>query len=364
MDQIKENIIKEINNKITNNIDDIFVSLENDEPIILLNNFLDNYKDDQEIMLGIMQSQDFLTLLSYCSNRLRNDPLFVYEALKIQIQNFSQVSIELQNNKDFVLKCIELPKFLIEDAPEHFLDDKDCAIAAIKRKGVHSLKIISDRLKDDKEIAIAAINHQPDCYQYISTRLQYDKDIILLALRDEALIKYIPLEYRDNKKIMLEFFNIKHLNPQNIQNLQYVSKRLKNDTELVISALKTDGLNLQYAGEKLKNNRDIAILSIKNNGSLKFLNAQLRNDKEIVLSALKNDGSQLQFVSDILKNDKEIVSIACEKNKLNIQYASVEIREEIGDSHPVHFIQRQKMHDEITKKLPLKDEMKVIKKKI
>jgi hypothetical protein len=364
MNPIKENILKEVTDKILDNIDDIFELLGNDEPISLLENLSEHHKDDEEIMLGIMKAVELGPLLSYCSDRLKNDPSFVYETVKIQEQNFSQASNELQNNKDFVLECIQLPTFLIEDAPEHFLDDKDCAIAAIKRKGLHSLKVISDRLKDDKDVAIAAINYQPACYNYISERLQHDKEIVLLALSDEGLMKSIPTSYRDNKEVMLDCFNMKHLNPQGLQNLQYVSERLKNDPEIVISAIKQDGLNLQFADSKFKKDKNLAILAIKNNGSLEFLSKTLKNNKEIVLLALKNNASQLQFASDTLKNDKELVAIACESNTLNIQYASLEIREEIGTNNPVQFIERQKMYNEINKKLPLQEEVKTMKKKI
>lgn len=147
MNEIKENIVKEITNKILDNIEDIFDLLGDDEPVSLLEDLPEHYKDDEEIMLGIMKAVEIGPLLSYCSDRLKNDSSFVYETVKIQEENFSQASNELQNNKDFVLQCIQLPTFLIEDAPEHFLDDKDCAIAAIKRKGLHSLKVMAIRNK-------------------------------------------------------------------------------------------------------------------------------------------------------------------------------------------------------------------------
>lgn len=364
MNETKENIVKEINDKILDNIEDIFELLDDDEPVPLLKNIFKKYNDDEEIMLRLMKKLEIGPLLSYCSNRLKNDLVFVYEAVKIQEQNFSQAPIEFQNNKNFVLQCIQLSKFLIEDAPEHFLDDKDCAIAAIKRKGLHSLKVISDRLKDDKEVAIAAINYQPACYNFISDRLKNDKEIILLALSDEGLMESIPVSYRDNKEVMMAAFSIKHLNPQGLQNLQYVSERLKNDSEIVIAAIKQEGFNLQFAPSEFKKDKNLAMLAIKNNGSLEFLSKSLRNDKEIVILALKNNGSQLQFASDTLKNDKDLVAIACENNILNIKYASLEIREEIGNNHPVQFIERQRMYNEINKNLLVQDEVKIMKKKV
>lgn len=349
----KENIINEINEKILNSIDDIFLLLEEEKPIPIFESLPDHYKDDEEIMLGIIKDRanDIGSLLFYCSDRLKSDADFVYEILEINEYNFSQASFDLQNDKEFVLKCIELSRFLIEDAPEHFLDDKDCAIAAIKRKGHHALQVISDRLKDDKDVAIAAINHQPDCYKFISERLQYDQDIVLLALQDDGLMQFIPKIYRDNKKIMFDFFNTWHINPQSVQNLQYVSENLKNDSEIVMSAIQRDGANLQFAAKKFKQDKSLATLAIENFGSLEFLSSKLRNDREIVLLALKNSGSELKFASNRLKNDKDIVAIACKSNVQNIQYASLEIREEIGNNNPVKFIESQKFYEKLQEKI-------------
>lgn len=368
MNKTKQQFVQEINNAILENIEYIFIDIGNDEPIQILEDIPDYYKDDKEVMLAIIKANKNISpLLGYCSERLRSDPTFVYETLKVSELNFEQADIELQNSKEFVFKCIALPTFLIEDAPEKFLDDKDCAIAAIKRKGVSSLKIISKRLKDDKDVALAAIAYQPSCYNYISDRLKYDKTIVLEVLRDDGEMKNVPDYYKDNKEVMLSFFNMKHLNQQNIQNLQYVSERLRNDTDIVMSAIKTDGLNLKFAGQAFKNDKSLAIMAIENNGSIEFLSKDLKNDSEIVLLALKNSGSQLKYAGDAFKKDKDIVLMACQDNIENIQYASLEIQEEIGHSNPVQFIIAQKRYNEINDKvdkLLVSEEVKKIKKKI
>jgi hypothetical protein len=97
---------------------------------------------------------------------------------------------------------------------------------------------------------------------------------------------------------------------------------------------------------------------------LEFLSKSLRNDKEIVLRALQNSGSQLEFVGEAFKNDKDIVLLACQDNIDNIKYASLEIREEIGNSHPVKFIMSEKLYNEVNNKIPFAEEIKIRKKKI
>lgn len=369
MNKTQQQFVQEINNAIIENIEDIFNDIGNEESIKILDDIPDYYKDDKEVMLAIMEANNNINpLLGYCSERLRSDPLFVYEAVKISDHNFEQADIELQNSKEFVLKCLGLSKFLIEDAPEQFLDDKDCAIAAIKRKGLHAFVVISDRLKNDKEVAIAAIDYQPICYDVISATLKNNKEIILFAMgKDPGLIQLIPKIYKDDKEVVLKCLSFKYVNNEDETNLQFVSERLQEDQEVVLTAIKNRGNNLQFAGKEFKKNKEMIVLAIKNGGSLEHVGKKLRDDPEIVLLALKNSGSQLKYAGNAFKKDKDIVLMACQDNIENIQYASLEIQEEIGHSNPVQFIIAQKRYNEINDKVDkilVNEEVKKIKKKI
>jgi len=48
--------------------------------------------------------------------------------------------------------------------------------------------------------------------------------------------------------------------------LEYASEKLKDDKEIVLEAVKQDGLALEYASEKLKDDKEIVLEAIKKFG--------------------------------------------------------------------------------------------------
>ena len=70
--------------------------------------------------------------------------------------------------------------------PKRYLDDKDITLVAVSYDGIYLYRA-SDRLKDDKEVAMAALkNHGSfdvrDLLElYVSPRLQEDSEIQILV---------------------------------------------------------------------------------------------------------------------------------------------------------------------------------------
>ena len=59
--------------------------------------------------------------------------------------------------------------------------------------------------------------------------------------------------------------------------------------------------------------------------SLTFVAKSLRNDREIVLAAVRSDGSALAYAPDALRADRKIVREAVKQTKDGVQYASVDL---------------------------------------
>jgi hypothetical protein len=61
----------------------------------------------------------------------------------------------------------------------------------------------------------------------------------------------------------------------------------------------------------IKTDKNIMLAAVKQNGlALKFASDELKNDKELVIAAVKQNALTLKFASDTLRNDKEILIIA------------------------------------------------------
>jgi TPR repeat protein len=156
-----------------------------------------------------------------------------------------------------------------------------------------------------------------------------DFDVMLEAVKQDGL----ALEYATDN-IKKNFFIVLNAVNQNGLAIQYASLDLKKNKDIIKKAITQNGIALQYAlnvlfmdktilDQYLLANRDIFLIAIKQNGlALKYASDDLKNDKEIVKNALEQNGLALKYVSDDLKNDKEIVKKAVEQNGLALEYAT------------------------------------------
>ena len=62
--------------------------------------------------------------------------------------------------------------------------------------------------------------------------------------------------------------------------------------------------------------------------ALKFADEFLKKDKEIVLEAVRSDGMALEFADDSLKKDKEIINLAVQNNNKSIIYSDIILKKD------------------------------------
>ena len=81
---------------------------------------------------------------------------------------------------------------------------------------------------------------------------------------------------------------------------QFADESLKSDREIVMTAIKSDGLVLQFAAEEVKADRGIVLNAVRKkyflDSALKYCSDVLKADREIVLTAIQADGFSLQYV--------------------------------------------------------------------
>ena len=91
-------------------------------------------------------------------------------------------------------------------------------------------------------------------------------------------------------------------------NLAFISKRLRDDPEIVLEAVKSNGYALAFASDRLKDNIEIVTEAINNYGrALEFASDRLRNDKELVLNAINQNpifsSVTFNFAGDKIKEE-------------------------------------------------------------
>jgi hypothetical protein len=233
------------------------------------------YKDNKQIVELAMKKKD--RVLKYASNRLKNDKEFVLKSLKKYDQSLKYVSDRLKDNKKFILKAIKKKDRVLKYASNRLRDDKDVVKVACIYGRFDNFQYASDRLKDDKEFILKHYKYIQ--INYISKRLKNDIDIakIFISKKDSAF--------------------------------QYLSKKLKNNKEIAWLAIKKNIYNIKYLGKKLKNNKKIALYVVKN--------AEWQSEKEKIL---------FEYLDPVFRKDKDIAKWAYIKDRRNYKYIDKELK--------------------------------------
>ncbi len=144
-----------------------------------------------------------------------------------------------------------------------------------------------------------------------------DREIVLAAVKQEGLaLKLVDETLKKDREIVLVAVQ------QSGYALQYADETLKKDREIVLAAVQQDGWALEYADETLKKDREIVLAAVQQRGyALQYAHESLQKDREIVLAAVQQHGSVLQHADKPFKKDREIVLAAVKKNGWALQFA-------------------------------------------
>ena len=93
----------------------------------------------------------------------------------------------------------------------------------------------------------------------------------------------------------------------------WAAVELRADCEIVLAAVKQNGLALDHAAVALQANREIVLVAVKQNGlALEYAAVELRADREIVLAAVLQNEESLQHASEELREGTRLVQLLAE----------------------------------------------------
>jgi hypothetical protein len=143
------------------------------------------------------------------------------------------------------------------------------------------------------------------------------------------------LSFRDlryfNKKYKL-LRRLRKLLDCSISSFKKVSNQIivfyNPDRIRVLRRVSNSGLALQFASKKLQNDKEVILTAVSNNGyALQFASISLRGNKEVVIAAVSSDGRALQFAISELRDDKEVVLAAISNNINSLCHAGEEFQD-------------------------------------
>jgi len=184
-----------------------------------------------------------------------------------------------------------------------------------------------------------------------------DKHQVVIRLND-GTVDYcdLPQNLCGEKSVIIAAIQ------NNIDNVKYIPKFCYDDFEIMLTAVKIDGMLLAKVSKRLIQNYYIVLAAVTQNGkALKFVfdheidyhdeyeeeydshgeykrfvgrhvldvsRQNLIDKKNIVIAAVKNYGFALEFASSRLKADKEVVLEAIKKHGTALEFASIELRKD------------------------------------
>ena len=174
-------------------------------------------------------------------------------------------------------------------------DDKEIMLRLAERFGWEALKHASKRLQANKEVAIAACHCHGASIIHVSRELWTDKEVVQAACSNYPLaLSYIARNYRTI---------------------------LPDDTTGELPTISTPESDFN----ELFNNKEVILMAcstIEGRGDmLQYATKNIRNDKEVVMTICKRDGNALQYASDNLRADKDIILAAVTTTPISLKYA-------------------------------------------
>lgn len=113
-----------------------------------------------------------------------------------------------------------------------FGDDEIAVQAAGRTRLTADLEMASDRLRNTECVAMTYVHTRPSNYEFVSDNLrEKSRELAMLAVRTNGrMLKHVPLQMRDDKEIVLSAVR------QNAAVFEYVSERLQLDIHVRLAA--------------------------------------------------------------------------------------------------------------------------------
>lgn len=236
-------------------------------------------------------------------------------------------------DKAEALKDIARKRRVLYNASEELRSDREVAWAAVTAF-IDTIQFVSDDLKDDKELVLAALS-KPSSWkflQFVSPRLRNSKKVVMQVIANtkkaqkeeqHLALKYASARLRNDRDVVLAAMELSPLA------LQFASKKLRDDKDFVLSAIKADYKAFEFASDRLKKDRGVVFYAIgRNANSLEFASPEFKNNREAVLFAISKNADALKFASPELKDDRDIVLAAMKKSPYSIEFASERLRDD------------------------------------
>ncbi|EFC40241.1 predicted protein [Naegleria gruberi] len=221
-------------------------------------------------------------------------------------------------------------RFIAREIPQQFLDDKEIAMAAIK-KNPKNVELISDRLQNDENFFLESVKANIFSYREFPEPIREKRENVLKLVHNNAPLFIFPNNFRMDteivqicigkrcsdlgcvhKSILTKEFLLLLIQKTNYVSydiFSFIPDHLITDTDIAKAVFQRNGISYCFMNNMFKT-REITeqYLSLDiNNNILNYLPHNLLEDRDLVIRCLKN--GVVYSLPNMYKNDKEIVML-------------------------------------------------------
>lgn len=199
----------------------------------------------------------------------------------------------------------------LEYSPTVYYDDRTVQVYTLTKKPEFNHWVMRIGFDDDRDLMKLAVSVNGENLKYATNRLQQDDEICLLALQQTGLaLPYVRSTIRNEVEI------IKPLLLASECVLQGIPTPYCNDPDIVLHAIRSDHTQLQYASDALRASREIAATVVcqphKNKivpAAVKWISEDLKDDTELMMQAVKANPQAYTYISPRLRRHPAILAM-------------------------------------------------------
>jgi len=277
--------------------------------------------DDYDIILAIIRSISFN--ITDCSK--------ITDCLNIiDVLNTNKISVKLRSDKTFILDVIPLtPNYYLYDIPDDLTDDDEIALVAVSHNSNY-ISFLSERFKEDKSFILLVIENSNlffSILKNISIKLCDDFDVVLKAVSKNPMdFMYASEKLRDNEEILIAAINCQkkfktlHSERKILTLISKSSKRLRNNFSIMINAVKCCIQNIRDISDELK--MDEIFMNEVLDSNLcwcitchKDIHEIILINKQLVLKMISKFKDDKILIPKKFRNDNDIILHLCRQTK-------------------------------------------------
>lgn len=233
---------------------------------------------------------------------------FMLKAVEINGESILQASDELKRDGDLILAAAKEISPIFLEIPKELLGDRNFVLRLLCRNGLFFGIAVKCKKEYafDKDMILTAVKQNFEAARYVKPRFfdednpMCDKNFVMeLVGENGRALSFVYPPFRDDEEVVLAA-------AKNYRSFEFASVRLKNDEKFLMRVLDINPSCIAYAPiEYRKNKTLIAELMKKHAYVYRYAREDAKNDLNMALEAVKSDGRVFEYVPKKLRESAE-----------------------------------------------------------